>query len=413
MFYLVKLVPKDDEFIEEPIPDHGPFEKGPQAAAAAKALTLVFGYKVQPRRMAQAGNWREKITATVAGMKSLPAAWDIEPITDHFAHLAANEGLVEFIENEEHGIIGRFTQVTPGRYLERYYPNMRDVDRRRYAAMLDPSSTLFIGTSAAEFIKVYDSGGSKGSMRSCMTTHYRSAAWPTPIHPVGVYAYGDLAIAYTKTKSGNIAERSIVFPERKFHSRVYSDGTGKLQRLLHDAGFKMNDSGAPLEGARIRRVEFKYGGQTKMVLPYIDAGFGSGAGACGIKVMDDHLVITRETRACQANETSGCVNARREDYRERNFDGTTTVYYREPSDRQYSEVIQDPEMQPATDTTGTGPATGDRRSAEIRPNSGQLLFETIAGSPLPNAASEILADMLNSGALNFSFGDDAAVSTAP
>ncbi|WLC11845.1 hypothetical protein [Bradyrhizobium elkanii] len=54
-FYLVRLEPDGAGAMKDvPIPDYGPYDKGSEAAKAAKTLTEERGYKVQPRRMAQA-----------------------------------------------------------------------------------------------------------------------------------------------------------------------------------------------------------------------------------------------------------------------------------------------------------------------------------------------------------------------
>src|SRR5688572_12546112 len=62
-FFLVRLEPDPnggDKMLDVPIPDYGPYEKGPEAAKAAKDLTTLRGYKVQPRRIHQAPDWRAR-----------------------------------------------------------------------------------------------------------------------------------------------------------------------------------------------------------------------------------------------------------------------------------------------------------------------------------------------------------------
>src|ERR1700731_488074 len=89
-FFLVRLEPGlDGKMVDVPIPDFGPYEKGPEAAKFAKQLSEQLGYKVQPRRSSQAPDWRARQAQRLADgtLTRLPAKWDIAPITDHFAHL--------------------------------------------------------------------------------------------------------------------------------------------------------------------------------------------------------------------------------------------------------------------------------------------------------------------------------------
>jgi hypothetical protein len=147
-FFLVRLEPDPDggdKMLDVPIPDYGPYEKGPEAAKAAKDLTAILGYKVQPRRIHQAPDWRARQQDRLARgvLVPLPELWSaLDPIKDHFAHLAADRARVAFTENDELGTIDRVTPLNPGRYLTRFYPEVDDDLRRRLIASVDPSGEI-------------------------------------------------------------------------------------------------------------------------------------------------------------------------------------------------------------------------------------------------------------------------------
>lgn len=274
-FYLVRLQPDAaGNMVEVPMPDHDPYEKGSDAAKAAKQLTELYGYKVQPRRMSQAADWRERQAARLADgtLKALPAKWDLEPIKDHFAHLDPDRhpGMICFTENDQLGIIDRVTAVTPGRYITRFYETeakMPDDQRRKLIAAIDPSGELQFAWTPEEIERVYKEGPS-----SCMDGTHR---FSTPVWPTAVYGAGDLALAYQVNAKGRIQSRCLVWPEKKLYGRIYGD-VQRMSRALEADGYEtergddhsVDGNGGYLVGARLMKVLFDDGKHA--VMPYLD-----------------------------------------------------------------------------------------------------------------------------------------------
>ncbi|MCA1379471.1 hypothetical protein I6F34_01380 [Bradyrhizobium sp. BRP05] len=274
-FYLVRLQPDaSGNMVEVPLPDHDPYEKGSDAAKAAKTLTDIYGYKVQPRRMSQAADWRERQAKRLADgtLKALPAKWDLPPIKDHFAHLDPDRhpGMICFTENDQLGIIDRVTALTPGRYITRFYETeekMADDRRRTLIAAIDPSGELQFAWTPEEIERVYKEGPS-----SCMdgTHHFNTPVWPT-----SVYGAGDLALAYQVNAKGRIQSRCLVWPEKKLYGRIYGD-VQRMTRALEADGYEtergedhsVDGNGGYLVGARLLKVLFDDG--KNAVMPYLD-----------------------------------------------------------------------------------------------------------------------------------------------
>jgi hypothetical protein len=185
-------------------------------------------------------------------------ALDLAPIQDHFAHASlAHPGLIAYTPSAEYGQRDRHTAIAPGRYLTKFYPELSGDDVREYAerqiAATDNTTVLFAST-ADEIERVYVNGPT-----SCMSGS--EADFNSPIHPVRVYAAGDLAVAYIEAKPGKITARALCWPEKKLHSRLYGDKT-RLLPALEALGYAQGR----LDGARLLRMA--KGGD--YVMPYID-----------------------------------------------------------------------------------------------------------------------------------------------
>ncbi|SHH04338.1 hypothetical protein [Bradyrhizobium erythrophlei] len=276
-FFLVRLQPDDaGQMVDVPIPDYGPYDKGSEAAKVAKTLSDQLGYKVQPRRMSQAGDWRERQATrlTDGTLIKLPAAWDLPPIKDHFAHLdpVKRPGMICFTENDELGVIDRVTVLTPGRYIGRFYETeekMDDARRRKLIALVDPSGELLYARTPEEITKVYMEGPS-----SCMDGSHACEFEKLPCWPTAVYGAGDLVLAYTVNNKGRIQSRCLIWPEKKLYGRIYGD-VQRMQKQLEDEGYTTererhdaDGNGAHLVGARLMKVLYSDGRYT--VLPYFD-----------------------------------------------------------------------------------------------------------------------------------------------
>lgn len=266
-FFLVKLeADGSGNLVDVPLPDFGPYETGSEAAKHAKNLTSLLGHKVQPRRINQAGDWRQRQNARFADgtLKPLPATWDLEPIKDHFAHLAKDPTKIAFTENEELGAIDRVTVLSPGRYLSRFYPDVDDAHRRTLIALIDPCGEIHFARTREEIARVYKTGP-----ESCMDGEHdfdELPCWPTE-----PYAGGDLAVAYTVNNRGRIQARAVCWPDKKQFGRVYGD-VQRLKAALLSEGFEeIRSCGKRFDGARLLKIPVNNGDEcNEFVMPYFD-----------------------------------------------------------------------------------------------------------------------------------------------
>jgi hypothetical protein len=274
MFYLVRLDrDADGNLVETPLPDAGTFDKGADAAKASKTVAAQSGLKVQCRRKAQAGDWRPLMQKRLESgeLTLLPTKWNLDPIKDHFAHLATiDNSKIGFIENDDNGIIQKITVLTPGRYISRFYESddrkMVDANRRKLIAAIDPSGEVFFATTPEEIEHVYKTGPD-----SCMDGKHEFddlSCWPT-----APYGAGDLAVAYTKNSKGRIQSRTLCWPDKKVHGRCYGD-IERMRAAMAAEGYTdlregKNEKVNPFIGARLLKVphdedEYEY------VIPYFD-----------------------------------------------------------------------------------------------------------------------------------------------
>ena len=266
-FFLVTLEPDGKgNMVDVPIPDYGPYEKGSEAAKYAKVLTEQMGRKVQPRRIAQAADWRGRQAQRLADgtLMKLPAKWDLAPIKDHFAHLDANDpSKIAFTENDELGVIDRVTILTPGRYLTRFYPEVNDDHRRKLIAAIDPSGEIFFATTPEQIVHVYKTGP-----RSCMDDRHNFDELPE--WPTAPYGAGDLAIAYTMNSQRRIQSRCMCWPAEKLFGRCYGD-IQRLEAAMKSEGYDHLRGHTPFKkfvGAKLLKIPT--GDPGEYVMPYFD-----------------------------------------------------------------------------------------------------------------------------------------------
>ncbi|MHC2249930.1 hypothetical protein [Bradyrhizobium elkanii] len=270
-FYLVRLEPDGNGGMQDvPIPDFGPYDKGSEAAKFAKTLTEQRGYKVQPRRMAQAPDWRGRQQERLAtgALKALPAAWDLEPIKDHFAHICPRDATkIAFTESDEHGTIDRTTSLNPGRYITRFYEadgKIPDAHRRKLIAAIDPNGEIFFAFSPEEIVHVYKTGPG-----SCMDAKHTFAGME-PHWPTEPYGAGDLAVAYTKNADGRIQSRCLCWPEKKIFGRCYGDIERMIAAMRAEGyTYLRADEGKFPPGAKLLKIEHPER-MWEYVMPYFD-----------------------------------------------------------------------------------------------------------------------------------------------
>jgi hypothetical protein len=241
---------------------------------------------------------------------------------DHFPHASYKEpGKLAYTESPEKGMDNLHTQIKPGRYLETYFGDKLrawgyDVKELalQFARQHEPRILRFADTED-EVQYVYEHGPS-----SCMSSeryrydhgwgHPTKGKWPKDIHACRMYINGDLQVAYIvdddkafdqRRTSATIIARSLVWPAKKTHSRVYGD-EARMRGLMSAAGYKF---GPPI-GAKLQRIPITDDNMLRFIVPYIDAGLRSGEGSLSVFDKKDHLEVTNERRNSHgAGSTTG------------------------------------------------------------------------------------------------------------
>ncbi|MFG1395854.1 hypothetical protein [Roseixanthobacter pseudopolyaromaticivorans] len=245
------------------------FETGREAAEVARMLTVERGHKVQPRPMLSDGSWKEREASRFADgtYQAVPwadAPWfaaEPSPAKDHFVHVSKDvPGMVAYTEDAAKGAADRQTRVKAGVYLHRYFGEVLSSDEIRdiateFTAEREDNTLLFAAT-ADDIERVYTTGP-----ESCMA--HPSSSYESSIHPVRVYAAGDLQVAYIE-RGGDITARALVWPKKKAVGRIYGD-EARLLRLLRLAGYGYPDTEL-FDGARLLRIEER----GTFVAPYLD-----------------------------------------------------------------------------------------------------------------------------------------------
>lgn len=213
--------------------------------------------------------WRQREQGRIDDYTYQPVPWaTVDRYPDHYVHLSTTKpGLVAYTEDDIKGIADRQTALKAGRYLERFYSDI-DKDTRLDRWIAECASTVLrlnVTTDPDVIEQVFTTGPTtcdgKHRPTSCMSypaDHYRSDC-----HPVRVYGDSpDLAVAYVGTPGTEIKGRSIVWPAKKLHSKIY--GSPVTNALLAQAGY----TAGSLTGARIRAVEDD--NTCSFIVPYID-----------------------------------------------------------------------------------------------------------------------------------------------
>lgn len=334
-FHLVRIAEPGSPVLRDAFDQPYTFSDGQEAAQEAKRLGKQLGLKLSAKVVIDR-RWRNREQQRFDDGSYIQLPWrgadwwydsrlrcpDIDNI--HFAHVSQKQaGMIAYTASEEDGSKDKQTVIKPTKYLKRfcakslasYRLDPRSV-AAKFAAQFAPVKLKFAET-AKDIQRVYEQGPEScmsHSISSYVTRHQN-------VHPVTVYAAGDLQVAYLEAvpddddddddeklplRASNpvVVARAIVWPEKKTHSRIYGD-IHRMQAALKNAGYAF---GAP-EGAKLKRIKL-YGHNDRFVAPYIDASTSSGGGSLAVFDENTHLVICRkdpkkEYFACSLTE--GCT----------------------------------------------------------------------------------------------------------
>jgi hypothetical protein len=278
-----------------PVYDHSgdllKFKSGAEASRYAERLSNERGNKVQPRRVNDK-DWKSREALRLKDGIYRPLPWidqkwwlELAPIhKDHFPHVSVQkQALISFTESDEKGSADLQTVIKPGKYFERFFGDkvsdylVRDLCTI-FSAKFEVNEVMFAET-ADEMEEIYTTGPA-----SCMTK--AASAYPTKgIHPVRMYAAGDLAIAYIQ-REGRVVARAVCWPAKKVYSaHVYGD-SGRFDPMMKKLGFS---KGGSMDGARLAKFRVASKDAKNMhhfVMPHVD-GYDS------VTVAKEHLILGR------------------------------------------------------------------------------------------------------------------------
>lgn len=269
------------------------WEDPKEAQKQAAQLQAAWGEKVCVKLVINE-EWRTREEKRMSDKDYRPLPWfqamwwiDAYPIwKDHFPHASLEKpGFLAYTKCVEDGVKDKQTIVRPGAYLGKYFERALEnnglIQRKlveQFMALYGPIEVKFAETED-DMQAVYERGP-----QTCI--HGRN--WPKGLHPARVYAGGDLQIAYIGELGGKVSARSLVWPEKKLHSRIYGD-VARLTQGLQRLGYQWG----PPVGAKLKRVELNCNGKQSHVFlaPYIDKKNQQGGGHLGVIDKGDHLII--------------------------------------------------------------------------------------------------------------------------
>jgi hypothetical protein len=222
-----------------------------------------------------------------------------------FAHMSLNHiGLIAYTPDDESGFCDRQLRVTPARFLQKFCADhLNEKQIAEYVALVKGFDGKFsLATTEDDVIAVY-----RGGPHSCMS-HDVDEYSTRGIHPVSVYAGSDLAVAYLGDKR-KASARCIVWPEKKFYTRVYGDTT--LRVVLEKDGYQYTDS---VDGAKVRAIKLNdprhrrsLGGY---VMPFMDTADRARL------TSDGKFFVFDESGSYGTRETNGTTGIVEDEYRE-------------------------------------------------------------------------------------------------
>lgn len=254
-------------------------------------------------------NWREREKAR-HNLIDLSLV-GLEPIKDHFLFvskkLSDTEGtlMVSFTLNELKGKMDRQQSAMKiGRYLISYYPmigqqQLTEASRKLSAKYVRFGLKFAKGSEAIRALYLRCGANAEGNgVDSCMTHGigvYNSLVSSAGHHPVDAYGGPDLEVAYME-RDGKVVARSLCWPEKKLHGRVYGDSE-RLTAALQAAGYEAGS----LVGARLKKIPLPHD-DNAYVAPYIDHHGG-------VRETADYLVISdgSDGRITRDPSTNGYV----------------------------------------------------------------------------------------------------------
>jgi hypothetical protein len=215
----------------------------------------------------------------------------------HFVHLSTlDESKIAFTPSWEDGVRDSQQQITLGKYIKKYHPHVPDFVIQQSQEFLNnrlKDIEIKWTTDPALMLAVYMTCAP--ACMSKMHSSFKCGQVDARHHPLDAYAAPGFALAYLEPTRGQYTGRCMTWvnpadPSDKRYVRVYGDTL--LGAQLVKQGFRRDN----FAGARLKRIDFKHGGSSFSVCPYIDdhsMGVQGTGEAQSVVLEDDALLIVR------------------------------------------------------------------------------------------------------------------------
>lgn len=285
-------LPDDEVFalLHSPPMHNMPLQARETLAARTDQTGAAFrAYEAARRKIYNTEEWQQVPWNTWAWFSTNPSA------NNRLPHISVvNPQEVAYYQSVDKLIRGIETRTKPGRFLAKFFPNLTPDQVRQYAndyLVATAPKQLHFARTRDEIITAIDEGPSE----SCQTRWYYAKSpddrpwYRGHIHPAACYASGDFEVAYITdnnkpanlvdlhTGSQRITARAICNAKNKTVARIYGDAA-KLLPLLTSAGYAQVERA--LVGCRLLKIENEEG--SGWIMPYVDAGIGSGGGCLSV-----------------------------------------------------------------------------------------------------------------------------------
>ena len=323
-----------------------------QAGAAYRAYTTAR------RKIYSTGEWQQVPWNTQEWFGENDAANNRLPHTS-----VEKPQEVAYYQSVDKLIRGIETRTKPGRFLAKFFPNLTPDQVRQYAndyLVATAPKQLHFARTQDEIITAIDEGPSE----SCQARGYHDKApddspwYRGHMHPAACYASGDFEVLYItddnlpadrtrlRAETQRITARVVCNAKHKLAARIYGDND-KMHPLLVEAGYTQVERA--LVGCHLLQIENEAG--SGYLMPYVDAGTGSGGGCLYVESHYDHekgpvWVLTRENgRSTYAGYDKNGVLDDEDEYRcprcEATHDDEEDIHYSDYEEVNYCSCCAD------------------------------------------------------------------------
>ena len=273
MFNVLDLTKND--IVMDHLGDPVVWETGKEAAEYCELYNRAYGNNrkvLQPQKAVVDKDWKSREQEKFdSGKYSLPDFLKPFSLPNHYLHVSSNRIKLAYTKDNFRGAQNIQTQISFEGYFEKYWPDLSrpiyDSLAQQWGDLIMEFDGLKITMDSEEIKEIYTNFDEDQEQLSgsCMRGEFDTL----PDHPVVVYGGGDLGIAYLQNARGETTARTLIWPEKKFYSRVYGDPN--IHSLLKIRGYKKcayyrDHPNNTFVGAKLKRVPVG----KHFLMPYFD-----------------------------------------------------------------------------------------------------------------------------------------------